>query len=69
MLSSILFVSAKTGYVLVANQMADGSSASLTSNNVFGIDDSKMLSGIGTVTGTTHLTASPVLNRSSLFHQ
>jgi len=69
LVSSVLFVSAKTGYVFVANQMADGSSASLTSNNVFGIDDSKMLSGIGTVTGTTHLTASPVLNRSSLFPQ
>lgn len=58
----------KAGDTFVNNQMADGTTALLSNNSVFGLTDNLMLAGMGSVLGTVHLGTQPAVDRSSLFH-
>lgn len=58
----------KSGDTFINNQMADGTTAVLSNNSVFGIPDNLMLAGNGSVMGTVHLGTQPAVDRSSVFH-
>lgn len=58
----------KAGDTYLNNQMADGTTAVLTNNSVFGLSDNLMLAGKGSVSGTVHLAIQPSVDRTSLFH-